>query len=358
MAVLPPPPPPPRTVSKYKTEARHEPEAKIRPQYKATPLIVREYHRVKHFRDGGGLPSLGNWSLMERPKARLLRLGRLLEEVCIDNDLRTHVDRLYKEKSGCPFSDEVLTQTRDIIGHYCELRPEDRQRADEGQPFYLQLMSSVANKAGDPDSLYPLKVVAGVPLGVEEPIEATPGIWPKKKNEDPEPPGLPTNSDNYPSAVEHTQTIRETYIKERKLGMTKGPFKNRAEAARFCGIPLPKVCKGALGAREEKDKVRTIHDGTVNHVNPWIQKNIPEKTTAPRPADLLLASKSLEDIRIAFALLKTDVKKAHRRIKLAKKDWGYTAAQIDDEVWITHVARTVLPVHSGSGAAWRHCYSV
>ena len=103
------------------------------------------------------------------------------------------------------------------------------------------------------------------------------------------------------------------------MGMTAGPVASIKEAADYCGVATHKICCGALGAREERDKIRTIHDGTVNFVNGWIQRNIPEKTTAPRPADLIMAAKTLLGMNIGFTILKTDISKAHRRIKIEKK---------------------------------------
>ena len=118
-----------------------------------------------------------------------------------------------------------------------------------------------------------------------------------KVHEDPTPLHLPSDADNYPSATENYDTIKETYTKERDLGMTAGPFECIDDAAAYCGVTADKVCLDALGVREERDKVRTIHDGTVHHVNGWIQKNIPEKTTAPRPADLVHAALTLDELR-------------------------------------------------------------
>ena len=63
---------------------------------------------------------------------------------------------------------------------------------------------------------------------------------------------------------------------------------------------------GGIGVREAKCTARTIHDGTVNDVNPWIQKNILEHTAATGPADLHLASRVL-DMNIPFAVLKMDI---------------------------------------------------
>ena len=62
-----------------------------------------------------------------------------------------------------------------------------------------------------------------------------------------------------------------------------------AEAAYQCGCRPEELVMGALGAKEEKDKVRTIHDGTVVNVNPRIQEHIPERQTYPQQADLFTA---------------------------------------------------------------------
>ena len=85
------------------------------------------------------------------------------------------------------------------------------------------------------------------------------------------------------------------------------------------------------GARPNKPKWQNSNsyetgcpfiDGTVNHVNPWIQRNVAQRTTAPRAADLLVGAHYVTRTGTPFGMLKTDVTKAHRRIKLLKKDWG------------------------------------
>ena len=47
-----------------------------------------------------------------------------------------------------------------------------------------------------------------------------------------------------------------------------------------------------------------------------------------------MAAKALKKRGESFAILKTDVKKAHRRIKIPKKDWRYTVAQIKGNFWV------------------------
>ncbi len=101
------------------------------------------------------------------------------------------------------------------------------------------------------------------------------------------------------------------------------------------GQHLPKFDGGNnLGrdcAKEESDNVRTIHDGTVVNVNPHIQEHIPERQTYPMQEDLFTTLAALEHPTYArcygkgtnvkrHVLLKFDVSKAHRHIKVAQEN--------------------------------------
>ena len=83
------------------------------------------------------------------------------------------------------------------------------------------------------------------------------------------------------------------------------------------------------------DKLRTIHDGTINEVNPWIQRHQPQRTTAPGLPDLLTALRLTR--RQRRLLLKLDASKAHRRIKVLRKDWRYMTAKIKGRIWVNKV---------------------
>ena len=86
------------------------------------------------------------------------------------------------------------------------------------------------------------------------------------------------------------------------------------------------LCHGALAGKPEGrylEKLRTIHDATVNSVNLWIQAHQLYKTTAPTLADLTTA---LLLCTTEVTMLKLDVTKAHRRIKILQKDWKYMTA--------------------------------
>ena len=119
-----------------------------------------------------------------------------------------------------------------------------------------------------------------------------------------------------------------------------------------------KLCPGPLAAIDEGDKIRTIYDGSWGHANSHIQQNTVEKTTAPTVMDCVqaihwLTTKkektsgtvaSCTDLawqpphrQTTWALLKADVSKAHRRIKVQSNEWRYQVAQLDGEWWINKV---------------------
>ena len=243
--------------------------------------------KSRPIRDGGGKTSWGRRHPKQRPKSHMAGLGIALANAAqasgMLNTMQISVMAADKEH---PFTADNLHDLRIIIQQECggsmEMSP--------GQPFCLDLISALAHKTGDPDWEYPLQLANGVPLGVDEPTWTTPGIWPTKEElsgqpaEDDE-PEVPISMENYSSATLHEDTIEATYLEEREMGMTLGPF-TLAEAAATCGCPPEQICCGPLGAREEADKIRTIHDGTAIHVNEHIRRNSAEKTTAPGLADL------------------------------------------------------------------------
>ena len=83
------------------------------------------------------------------------------------------------------------------------------------------------------------------------------------------------------------------------------------------------------------DKLRTIRDATVNQVNKWIRLHQLEKTTSPGLHEALYAMFFCRFQKTT--LLKLDITKAHRRIKILPKDWKYMVAVIGDEYWINTV---------------------
>ena len=309
-------------------------------------------HGFKHrpLRDGGGKPSPGRWCPADRPTNEVSAKGQqILSMVGKADVMKTALARIKEGDKQHPFEDTLLHQIRCILG------PAHLHGVEPGQPFHLELISYLAKQAGDPDWRWPLICKHGVPLGVDEPALDTPGVWPTKtelRGQEYEDDGYipePRGRDNYMSAEKHANTIEETFWEEKDLGMVEGPF-DAAEAAKVCGCSVQDLCTGALGAVEESDKVRTIFDGTVIFVNEWIRRLCREKTTAPTLADALqalhwltsfgqgaLANSSDKPLPQRYVLLKADVSKAHRRVKIQRKDWKYQIAKINGKYWVNKV---------------------
>ena len=180
----------------------------------------------------------------------------------------------------------------------------------------------------------------------------------------------PTGRHNYDSAEAFSDSIKETFVEEKAMGLVEGPF-TKQEAANRCGCNPSELCPGPMAAIDEGDKIRTIYDGSFGGANAHIQQNSTEKTTAPTVMDCvhgihwLRAAREVSTSESApqgqratadgvdprskgsvwhwpnkdstFLLLKADVSKAHRRIKILRSGWKYQVAQIDQQWWVNKV---------------------
>ena len=178
-----------------------------------------------------------------------------------------------------------------------------------------------------PDKEFLRHLDEGVPLGVDGPMLPDPDIWPSKQE-------LGATAENYPSAQLFEDVIESTFMDEKLLDMVEGPLSEQ-EAADLCGCLINDLCVGAMAGIQEVDKVRAIFDATIVGVNDNIRANTDKKTTAPTLYDLLFAKLHLLDANLT--LFKSDVSKAHRRIKVLKKHWKYMVAKIKDKFWVNKV---------------------
>ena len=121
------------------------------------------------------------------------------------------------------------------------------------------------------------------------------------------------------------------------MGMVLGPY-TPEQAATACNCQVDELIHGALGAIDEGDKIRTIRDATATGVNDRIRNNQKEKTTAPTVVDFL-HTRAVDKFtgRGRVKLLKADVSKAHRRIKIRKQDWKYITAKVGDDIYVNKV---------------------
>ena len=334
-------------------------------------LVVQLGFRTRPLRDGGGKPSPGRLPPPLRSTTRLAQLGAKIQHLTDPFSQAVRMSISCGEQHH-PFPDGLLHQIRKVMG----ATPEEGVAA--GQPFFLTLISRLAKEAGDPDWEYPLILQEGVPLGVDEATLTTPGIWPTKEElkgipEEYEDLAPPVGRHNYDSAEDFSDAIKQTFEEEKLLDMVEGPF-TKQEAANRCGCVPSQLCPGPMAAIDEGDKIRTIYDGSFGGANSHIQQNTSEKTTAPTVMDCmhgihwLHASSALDSgdhtavsqggratalgvdsepkgggtwswpgPDTTLLLLKADVSKAHRRIKILHSGWKYQVAQIDQQWWVNKV---------------------
>ena len=225
------------------------------------------------------------------------------------------------------------------------------------------------HQSGDPDHEFPALLAGGVPLGVTSPTLTSPGVWPLKSElsgEDPAPEDLatPIGRANYSSAKDFASHIRKTFVEEEAMDMVIGPL-TRTQAAEHCHCSEEDLCPGPLAAIDEGDKIRTIYDGSFGGANKHIQNNTTERTTAPTVLDCVHALHWLHEASSSppppsgaagpvrgvgvteqwswpppatqWVLLKADVAKAHRRVKVLPNDWRFQVAELDGEWWVNKV---------------------
>ena len=146
------------------------------------------------------------------------------------------------------------------------------------------------------------------------------------------------------------------------MGMVEGLF-SKEEAASRCGCDSEDLCPGPLAGIDEGDKIRTIYDGSVGGANA-IRNQTVERTTAPTVLDGVQALHWLHaaaaegppsqgasgpkggivkpppggwlwpEPGTRWVLLKADVTKAHRRVKVLRKDWRFQVASLGEEWWV------------------------
>eukprot|EP00435_Cladocopium_sp_Y103_P059258 s965_g21.t1 len=167
---------------------------------------------------------------------------------------------------------------------------------------------------------------------------------------------------NYSSAEDFAAAVRATFVEESHLHMVEGPFTRSKLPPAVDASPLN--CVQALWqplTRETRSGPSTM----ALRVEPSTFRTRPKR--APQPPQSLTVSRlsigyMLPRLRTPgsrcpwpggtgaphtalaqpppgqqWILLKADVTKAHRRIKILPKDWRYQVAELQQEWWINKV---------------------
>ena len=191
------------------------------------PIIVQSGFKTRPLRDGGGKPSAGRRPPPLRPQSKLKHIGDSiahLAQLCAQ-EVQRSINRGDRKH---PFSRELLLETRQHIAQRIGLDLQTAEDMAPGQPFYLNLISALAEAGGDADAAYPTSIATGVLLGVTTPTWTSPGIWPTKEELKGESLWedllIPMGRDNYASAKDFSSQVRKTLVEEVDMGMVEGPL--------------------------------------------------------------------------------------------------------------------------------------
>ena len=287
------------------------------------------------FHDGGGLSSPGRWPPERRMKlegrewvmvrhhillAAVKRLGSVAE-------VEKEASRM--ARGGDSFQlvreEAFLQEIRDILAEKLDIPRQERP--EEGQPFFLDTMKGVLQRAGDPDWEFLEQAKTGLPLGILHEMPRTPAVFEEQVKWSLEGDGWGSavwQKDNYASAAEHEKYLVEHLEQEVAEGlmvkMSEEDFvrtygKNRAVAA-----------LAVLVEDELTGKKRVIHDGThgvmVNH-----RIKCRDKVRMPGPREKRTLLEEYGADRAAVLSLVGDFAKAHRRFKYLKEEHGFLACK-------------------------------
>ena len=220
----------------------------------------------------------------------------------------------------------------------------------------VRLAHALVRAAVDPDANFLDGITAGVPVGASGPLPRTPAIFEKKVKWALPEAGKDWSgrwADNYSSVRERPDVLRKLFEEDEKEGMmvkiTLG------EATSRYGDHLVLAALGAIQKSANSEAFRIIFDGTHQaQVNNRIR--VQDRLRYPTHQDAAAVLQEVSEIGEPRFTLVLDVRKAHRLVPIAEKDWGYQACRIDDEygdqgeptVWLNKAGTFGI----GSAAYW------
>lgn len=301
------------------------------------PRSVMSLGKTYQFNDGGGLCSPGRWEKHKRTFATGQRWDELrnsIKAVIVgSNDqpaLMKQIVCLFCGKEDV-FNMEWPVKVRSIIHEWLSKQSGDYPGSlppsiAEGQPFYLDIIKYMLKEADDPDFAVCDDYKVGVNLGVTEPLPHTPAVfelqtqWRLKDNP------LETSewfNANYSTVDAHIEAVQKQFDEEVAEGMMGCLPLEEFKSTFTDGYAI-----SALSVLEERDKLRVLHDAThVTRVNFKIKTRDKLRTPGPREKAFLLNGYKARK-RIAVSLL-GDFSKAHRRVKVRERDWGWQGCTLD-----------------------------
>lgn len=285
--------------------------------------------------DGGGLCSPGRWpvhrrllpeigkeitAILDQGIDELLKTGSLtLPQHCLSVIVGKFPEDPWKGKT-----DKIKCRLKDFIASRGILFEPMQDR--EGQEIDFPLIHALATLCGDPDADAMRVYMTGAPLGVDEELPRTPAVWPPRSKW--RLPDFDAGSqnmfcDNYPSADDFREALEMDIEEQLAVGwmvkMTLGEAK-----AKFREVDV-----AALAVVEDRPgKTRVIHDAS-NKVQVNHRIKVQDAELCPTALDVQAAVRGDEALRPPILAMVADVSKAHRRIPVCERDWGFMACAIE-----------------------------
>ena len=245
-----------------------------------TPIKVEWDGKVHELVDGFGLCSPTRWSPLARghrrsPTMRGLAASTfLLLQSAVKGaiqDVRKDAFKLVTGKmQASPFSEAVLEKVRGQIAALLR-DPEDAKKRDDGQPFFLRLLSQWLEVFIYPDVRCLVdsedSFASGVNVGVESPLPRTPQVFPPKvKHRRLDETDFNPIAENYISGQMSSKELEEKFREEELLGRMEPSKMSVLKATKYGD----KLRVAAMEAIVKPDGgVRPLHDAThsvmVNH---------------------------------------------------------------------------------------------
>ncbi len=234
---------------------------------------------------------------------------------------------------GDHFNEQWTHDIRRILHNWAKKQAGDYDQTEEpkipqDQPFCLPLIGAILREGRDADFNIFGSLATGVTLGVLEPLPRTPAIFEEQVSWRLEDNPFSVKFEqkaNYSSVYEHMDAVKKQFEGDIKLGRVVKMSRRDYEAK----YPPAARAISALAALQEKDKVRTLTDGThAVQVNNRIKCRDKIRFPGPREKFYLL-DKYRARHNITFSLL-GDIAQAHRLVKISSPEWGLMACELDN----------------------------
>lgn len=281
--------------------------------------------------DGGGLCSPGRWTkqLRNTPLEGLTIkdiLDRAVKKLVADMDLSlgqyclSVICGKYQEdpwEGKVQFVVDEVTEL--LVSHGIRLEEQEDRL---GQVINFPLIRAVGEFLKDPDANAMRDYYFGASLGVDEDMPRTTAVWPprhKWKLPEFNEADQEMFCDNYPSADQFKEALEIDVEEQLSLGWMKRT--TLSEALR----DYTEVDVASLAVVEDKPgKTRVIHDAS-NKVQVNHRIKVQDSEMSPTALDVQAAVRNDQWLKPPILALVADVSKAHRRVPIRRKDWGYMA---------------------------------